>query len=139
MRNKREASVLIPYYIKSSEIFVYLQKRGKEARVLPDYFSFFGGKLEKGESPEEALKREIKEELNIEISGYSFLGEYESSVDVSIVLHMYAMEVTADFENTVTVSEGEYGKFFSKEEVLQEQKLIDSDKKIIKDLWTKIG
>ena len=36
-------------------------------------YGFFGGKLEPGESSEEAFKREIKEELGINIKDYEFV------------------------------------------------------------------
>lgn len=34
---------------------------------------FFGGKIEEGETLKQALKREIKEELNIEVNNFKFL------------------------------------------------------------------
>jgi mutator protein MutT len=36
-------------------------------------YGFFGGKLNPGESAEQAFKREIKEELGIEIKNYKFI------------------------------------------------------------------
>ncbi|NLY80786.1 MAG: (deoxy)nucleoside triphosphate pyrophosphohydrolase [Lysinibacillus sp.] len=47
-----------------NEIFCAL--RGPEM-TLPNYWEFPGGKIEDGESPEEALAREIKEEFNCSI------------------------------------------------------------------------
>lgn len=135
MESKRENSVLIPYKVENGKIFVFLQKRDKNSRILPDHFSFFGGNLEPGESPKEALIREIKEELDFKLEGYQFLGIYNSPIKQESVLNVYFTKVNNDFEDKIKINEGEYGKFLSQEQVIQEPMLIESDKKIIKDLY----
>lgn len=50
---------------------IILQDRKSYSKFGEEY-GFFGGGIEEGESPEEALKREIKEELNTEIKDYEF-------------------------------------------------------------------
>ena len=135
MEAKREVSTLLPYYIQDGQVFVYLQKRYSGARILPGYFSFFGGKLEPGESVAQALEREIKEELGITLKEYTLLGTYESGVSSQVLIHVHFAKVNSDFEKEVIVMEGEYGKFFSPEQVLDEPLLIDSDKNIIKELY----
>lgn len=47
-----------------NEIFCALRSPNM---TLPNYWEFPGGKIEEGESPEEALTREIKEEFNCSI------------------------------------------------------------------------
>tara|TARA_A100000164_G_C21752775_1_gene697787 strand:- start:215 stop:619 length:405 start_codon:yes stop_codon:yes gene_type:complete len=46
--------------------FKILLSKRKKNKHLPGYWEFPGGKLEIDETPEVALKRELKEELNIE-------------------------------------------------------------------------
>ena len=48
--------------------------QGKATGKLPNKWEFPGGKVESGETPEDCLKREIKEEFNIDV----FVGEYLS-------------------------------------------------------------
>ena len=132
---KRETADLIPYKIVDATIFVFLQKRDGNAKVLPNMFSFFGGKLEPGETHEQAMIREIKEELNFTPTQYKFLGTYNSSVNKNFFMHMYYEQVEDNFEDIITVSEGECGKFLSEEEALDEPMLIESDKKILEDFF----
>lgn len=54
------------------DILIAKRKKGKE---LEGYWEFPGGKVEKNETPENSLKREIKEEMNIDICVGSFVGE----------------------------------------------------------------
>lgn len=45
---------------------IAVQERGKHSKGVGEYFGFWGGKIEEDEIKEEAIKRELKEEL-----GYS--------------------------------------------------------------------
>lgn len=132
MENKREVSILIPYKVKDEVIFVYLQKRSKDSRILPNHFSFFGGKLEEGENPKEALEREIQEEMCFIPKDYEFLGKYNFT---NYLANIYFLKVDDNFDQTIKIMEGDYGRFFSESEIIKEKMIIDSDKDIIKDLY----
>jgi 8-oxo-dGTP pyrophosphatase MutT (NUDIX family) len=60
----RRTSELIPYRLINGEYCLFLQKRSKDAAPGADRFGMFGGGIEDGESPEAALLREIREELD---------------------------------------------------------------------------
>jgi 8-oxo-dGTP diphosphatase len=65
----RQVSVLILYRADGR---ILLQHRTKDAPTFPDYWAFFGGGIENGESPEEAVRREALEELGYSLAGPSF-------------------------------------------------------------------
>lgn len=48
-----------------------LQHRTEDAPRHPGYWGFFGGHIEEGETPEQAMIRETKEELDIDVVDYT--------------------------------------------------------------------
>ena len=68
---------------KDGKIFCAQRPEGK---TLGGFWEFPGGKLEFGESPEEALVREIKEELNSTIEILSYINEASYDYDFGTVI-----------------------------------------------------
>ena len=60
-------------------------------RILHDMWEFPGGKIESGETPQEAIKREIKEELNVDIEVGPQVGK---STEFELVAHSTMKWVT---------------------------------------------
>ncbi len=130
--DKRICSILIPYLDAPEGILVFLQKRAEDALRGPGMFGFFGGGAENDENIEQTLEREIQEELNIVPKDYQFIGTYES---LDTILNTFLMKVEDDFETSIVVKEGEYGKFFSEQESQDEPKLSEMDKLILRDFY----
>ncbi len=66
LKNLKERDVVI-YFLYDKKGRILLQKRAKDLAFLPGKWSFFGGGVEPGETPTEALKREALEELNFRV------------------------------------------------------------------------
>lgn len=130
--HKRHISILIPYLTKDGEVVVFLQKRSEDARALPGYFGFWGGGLEEGESFEEGLEREIREELGIDVTDYVRFGRYEFYGSIK---EIFVAEVDDNFERRIVISEGDYGKFFSEDDVINEPKILDEDRVVLRNFF----
>jgi len=101
--------------IENREGKVLLQLRDNKPDIpYPDCWGTFGGQIEEGETPEEAIKREIMEELGYELSNPEYFGNFPFD---GYNIYMYRI-IDHDFiiEN-LTVNEGQRGKFFSFKEV----------------------
>lgn len=60
---------------------VLLVKRSPQAWNYPDVWDLFGGHVEEGESLDEALRREAREELGVEVESFHPLGTVHDPVE----------------------------------------------------------
>lgn len=56
-----------------------------EGKRLAGYWEFPGGKIEEGESPKQALKRELQEELRLDVRIVEDLGEFSYKYDYGTI------------------------------------------------------
>jgi 8-oxo-dGTP diphosphatase len=85
---------------------------------FPNHWDLIGGHVEEGETPEEALVREVKEELGIDIKDYSFYKKYECFTGDAYenTKYIYAGKINIPIEE-VTLFEGQRPQYFPKEEI----------------------
>jgi 8-oxo-dGTP diphosphatase len=80
-----------------------------------DWWEFPGGKMEAGETPEEALKREIREELSTEISVDELLCTMEYDYPkFHLTMHCYLCSLLTD---VLQLNEHEAARWLTKEEL----------------------
>ena len=124
----RKSSGFVPYYKRDGIVYFFLQQRDEFAPAHPNKIGLFGGGVEGTESHEQALVREVQEELGITVEPHLFRTfEFESE---SLVI--FTLEVNHDFRTSVKILEGADG-FFVADHELENPKLIEDTRIILKD------
>ena len=108
MKTVRASAAVIEQYGK-----VFAVQRG--SGEFKDGWEFPGGKIEAGETPEEALVREIREELDVEIAVESYIDTIVTRYpEFLLVLHCYKASLA---EGEIRLLEAEDSGWFAKEEL----------------------
>ncbi|WP_413581312.1 (deoxy)nucleoside triphosphate pyrophosphohydrolase [Bdellovibrio sp. HCB288] len=113
-----------------SEMRILLVRRGP-GQSGAGFWEFPGGKVEPGESPEQALRREIDEELGIQISVGDLVGELDFDYpSKTIRLRVYEATTT---DSQLTLSEHDALKWLKAAEIVTED-LSAADRPFVKVL-----
>ena len=98
--------------------FLLVLRDNKPGIPFPLHWDLIGGHVEEGETPEEALVREVKEELDIDLKEYAFYRKYECLTGDAYenIKYIYTGKINLAIEE-ITLLEGERAQFFSKEEI----------------------
>lgn len=96
-----------------------------------DMWEFPGGKIEPGETPEEAIVREIKEELDVDIAVDSFLCTVEYDYpEFNLTMHCFFCSI---MDGTLTLIEHEAAKWLAPGE-LWSVDWLPADVKVVEDI-----
>jgi 8-oxo-dGTP diphosphatase len=98
--------------------FLFYLRDNKPGIPFPLHWDLFGGHVEKGETPEEALVREVKEELDYDLEDYRFFREYECFEGDAYpnVKYIFSGRFGLPVEK-ITLLEGKYVRYFKREEI----------------------
>ena len=99
------------------EILLYMRDN-KPGIPFPNHWDLFGGHIEEGETPEEALVREVKEEMNYDLKDFKFFRKYECLEGDAYpnTKYIYYGRFNEPVEE-ITMLEGEYPRYFKREEI----------------------
>ena len=99
------------------EFLLYLRDN-KPGIPFPDHWDLIGGHVEEGETPEEALVREVKEELDIDLKDYTFYKTYVCMKGDAYenIKYIYNGKISVPIEE-VTLLEGVRPQYFSRDEI----------------------
>lgn len=113
--------------MKDNKIFVTQRGYGE----FKDWWEFPGGKIEEGETPEECLKREIKEELKADIN----IDKYLCTVEYDYPNFHLKMEcfICSLIDSHLELVEAEDAKFITNDQ-LDNIDFLPADLLVVKEL-----
>lgn len=113
-------------------------KRGKP-NMYPKYWDIPGGMVEKGELPKEALVRETKEEVNLDIKVNEIIYEdsnFDRNKDIVFTRLVYLCDVINNDKSNIIlqVDEHDYFKLISSLDEMKDEKVVG----YVEDIWKRI-
>jgi 8-oxo-dGTP diphosphatase len=106
----QEFKIIVSAILQNINGEVLLAQRPKSKKIAPGIFHLPGGHLEFGETPEEALIREMKEEFELEISvkeiirSFSYLNENSHTVGITFLVEILKIPTEISFDKKDTES-----------------------------------
>jgi len=127
--------VIISVVIFYDDSNILLQdRRDFRIRIFGEEYGFFGGKTKEGETSEETLKREIKEELNIELKDFDFFYKYvQEFKELDALIERNVFIAPMPDIRDLKIDEGK--PFIIKFEESFNLKMMPGDSDILKDIY----
>lgn len=124
--------------LHDSQKKILLQHRSADARILPGYWAFFGGRINNEETPAMAVRREALEELNYKLKNPLLMVEEDfQEGDAEGRLFVYIEYIDKD-KSILRLREGQGWGWYSESEI-NNLKMVERDKRISKSIWDYLG
>ena len=120
-------------YLEKDNKYLMLHRNKKEIDINKGKWLGVGGKLENGETPEECLRREVREETGYELNSFGYRGLVIFNYNADEPLFMY-LYTSSDFNGIQKECDEGDLKWISKDEIFN-LKLWEGDKIFLKLLF----
>jgi 8-oxo-dGTP pyrophosphatase MutT (NUDIX family)/ubiquinone/menaquinone biosynthesis C-methylase UbiE len=132
-------------FVKNKKLnkILFVLRDNKPNILYPGKWGNFGGGVEKGETPLEAIKREMKEESNIKISNITLLGKEKVTHifrgrKYRRISHYHVAETEAK-PGEIIIYEGQRAKYFTLKEILSNKNFGPLAKRMLKKYYDEIN
>ena len=129
-----ENKIIVHAIIKHKNKYL-VTKRSKNENVYKEYWDIPGGLANQGETPREALIREVKEEVNLKIKPVKIIHEdsnLDKEKDMIFIRLVYLTNVEDDFNNIkLDLLEHTEYKLITNIKELKEEKIVPFLKEIL--------
>ncbi len=129
--NKLQGSVIILF--NSDNKILLVLRDNKDSIPFPNTWNLLGGFIEKGESPEECIRREIREEIEIELGNINFFQKYTV---YDREHYLFWKQIDLDLKQ-IKLNEGQRLAYFSKDE-LEKYQLAFQCNEILNDFFSQL-
>ncbi|MDD4353867.1 MAG: NUDIX domain-containing protein [Candidatus Nanoarchaeia archaeon] len=116
--------------IENDKNEILMQLRDNNAKKFPNHWVLLGGGVEEGETPLDAIKRELMEEINLEIKNFVF---FKNFIYKKSKQSFFYIKLNLDIEK-IKLNEGEKIQYFKPDEI-RELKIGFNIKKVLNNFF----
>jgi 8-oxo-dGTP pyrophosphatase MutT (NUDIX family) len=130
-RNLVPSDAVVGLIVVDDQRYLMQLRSQKSGIFYPGHWGLFGGAVDAGEDPDQALQRELREELGVEISNARYFIEF--SFDFTFCGHgqvwrrYYKISVTAQTTKNMVLGEGSKMREFAVRDLLSLPRLVPYD------------